>query len=92
MEKKRLVKNDHGSHPIDTNYLLKNLISNRKGAIYNKIFNSNFERVHLKYCPIWSGARMEIQTLKETIMGDFIVTTTNATMLPHMGKNIYSVL
>ena len=49
MEKKRLVKNDHGSHPIDTNYLLKNLISNRKGAIYNKIFNSNFERVHLKY-------------------------------------------
>ena len=35
---------------------------------------------------------MEIQTLKETIMVDFIVTTTNATMLPHMGKNIYSVL
>lgn len=46
----------------------------------------------MRACPIWSGARMEIQTLKETIMGDFIVTTTNATMLPHMGKNIYSVL
>ena len=46
----------------------------------------------MRACPIRSGARMEIQTLKETIMGDFIVTTTNATMLPQMGKNIYSVL
>ena len=54
MEKKKInEKWSWVSSHRDTNYLLKNLISNRKGAIYNKIFNSNFERVHLKYKTFW---------------------------------------
>ena len=41
-------------------------------------------------CPIRGGGRIEIQTLKETMMRDFIIITIYE-RLPHVRKNIFSV-